>query len=158
MKQAIFPGIVGSAAAAGLGMATDRRVDRDYGMGGMGFVRRWGSAFGQNAVGQFVGDFALASAFHQDPRYHPDKKKGFGHRMGHALAAVVVTHSDSGKSEFNSSQLIGIAAAAGASTAWHHSSDRSGKYFAERFAYGVSFSAGYKVISEFLFYRNEPRN
>jgi hypothetical protein len=157
MKLAILPGLVATAGAAGLGMAKDTRLDRDYGMGAEGFARRWGSAFGQNSVGLFVGDFALASAFHQDPRYHPDKKNGFTHRLGHALAALVVTHSDSGETEFNSSHLIGIAAGAGAATAWHHQSDRAGRFFGERFGYDLAGSAIYRVISEFFFYRNEPR-
>jgi len=158
IRQALFPGILGTAAAAGIGMAADTRLDRDYGMGGMGFVRRWGSAFGENAVGVFVGDFAFASAFHQDPRYHPGKKKGFGHRLGHALAAVVVTPSDSGSNEFNSSHILGIAAATGASTAWHHQSDRTARLFGERLGYEIGSSALYNAISEFLFYRKEPRN
>jgi len=157
MKLAILPGLVATAGAAGLGMAKDTRLDRDYGMGAEGFAQRWGSAFGQNAVGLFMGDFALASAFHQDPRYHPDKSKSFGHRLGHALAALVVTRSDSGQIEFNSSHLIGIAVGAGVATAWHHQSDRSGRFFAERFGFDVAGSAIYRVLSEFLFYKNEPR-
>jgi hypothetical protein len=157
MKLAVFPGIVATAGAAGIGMAKDTRLDRDFGMGAEGFARRWGSAFGQNAVGLFVGDFALASAFHQDPRYHPDAKKGFGHRLGHALAALVVTRSDSGQSEFNSSHLMGIAAGAGVATAWHPPSDRNGRFFAERFGYDLAGSAVYRVIAEFIFYKNEPR-
>lgn len=157
IRQALFPGIIGAAAAAGVGMAVDTRLDRDYGMGGRGYVRRWGSAFGENAVGVFVGDFAFASAFHQDPRYHPDKKKGFGHRLGHALAAVVVTPTDSGSNEFNSSHLLGIAVATGAATAWHHQSDRNASLFGERFGYDVAISALYNAASEFIFYRKEPR-
>jgi hypothetical protein len=157
MKLTFLPGIVATAGAAGLGMAKDTRLDRDFGMGAEGFARRWGSAFGQNAVGLFVGDFALASAFHQDPRYHPDTKRGFSHRLGHALAAVVVTRSDSGQTEFNSSHLIGIAAGAGAATAWHPQSDRAGRFFGQRFGYDVAGSAVYRVLAEFLFYKNAPR-
>jgi hypothetical protein len=156
-KYLVFPGIVATAGAAGLGMATDTRLDRDFGMGAEGFARRWGSAFGQNAVGLFVGDFALASAFHQDPRYHPDTKPGFGHRLGHALAALVVTRSDTGQIEFNSSHLMGIAAGAGVATAWHPPSDRDGRFFAERFGYDLASSAVYRVLAEFFFYKNSPR-
>lgn len=157
MELAVFPGSVATAGAAGLGMATDTRLDRDFGVGAEGFARRWGSAFGQNAVGLVVGDFALASALHQDPRYHPDTKRGFGHRLGHALAALVVTRSDSGQMEFNSSHLTGIAAAAGVATAWHPPSDRDGRFFAERFGYDLAGSAIYRVIAEFFFYKNSPR-
>jgi hypothetical protein len=158
IKQSLFPGIVGSAAAAGLGMAVDTRADRDYGMGAEGFLDRWGSAFGQNAVGAVVGDYAFASLFHQDPRYHWSKRKGFGQRLGHALASVAVTQSDSGTSEFNSSHLLGLLVATGSATAWHHSSDRTAGIFGKRFGYDVAASALYRVIQEFLFYRKEPRN
>jgi hypothetical protein len=158
MKRIILPGIITSAATAGLSMATDSRLDRDYGMGGKGFVRRWGSYFGQSSVSRFVGDFAVASALHQDPRYHPSKKAGFGHRLAHALLATVVAQSDSGKDEFHASKLIGLAAGAGAATGWHHESDRSGPFFAQRFGWSVLGAAGYNVVAEFLVYRDEPRN
>ncbi|HXZ20471.1 MAG TPA: hypothetical protein VEG63_11015 [Candidatus Acidoferrales bacterium] len=158
IKQSLFPGILGSAGAAGLGMAENTRADRDYGMGGEGFLDRWGSAFGQNAVGAVVGDYAFASIMHQDPRYHPDTKRGFGRRLGYALKSVVVTQSDSGTNEFNASHLLGILVATGSATAWHHHSDRTAAIFGKRFGYDVASSAIYHVVEEFLFYKNEPRH
>jgi hypothetical protein len=157
IRQAIFPGLPASAGSAGIGMAVDTRLSRDYGMGARGFLRRWASGFGDNAVGLFVGDFAMASMLHQDPRYHFEKRRGFGRRLSHALAAVFVTQSDSGQNEFNVSHLTGLVVAAGASTAWHHASDRRADYFGERVGTELAGSAAYKVLSEFLFYRHEPR-
>jgi len=157
IEQALFPGLPGTALAAGIGMAADSRLDRDYGMGARGFLQRWGSAFGDNGVGIVVGDYAMASLLHQDPRYHPEKRRGFGRRLGHALAAVVITQSDGGQTEFNASHLTGLAAGAGAATAWHHASDRKARFFGERFGYELAVSAGYNVLAEFLFYRKEPR-
>lgn len=155
--RAIFPGIVASAAGAGLGMAVDTRLSRDYGMGARGFLRRWASGFGENAVGLFVGDYALASMLHQDPRYHPEKKRGFSRRLGHAIAAVFVTQTDSGAREFNASHLTGLVVGAGASTAWHRASDRGAGYFGERVGAALAGSIGYRIVEEFLFYRKEPR-
>ena len=155
--QMLFPGIPATAAAAGIGMAADSRIDRDYGMGGDGFVRRWGSAFGTNAVDLFVGDFLLASALHQDPRYHPSKRSGFGHRLGYAISRAVVTYSDTGQQQFNASDIFGTLIGAGASTAWHHSSDRRAEYFAQRFGYAELTSVGFNIVKEFIFYKNSPR-
>ncbi len=157
IKQAVFPGLLGTAFSAGIGMAADTRLDRDYGMGGRGFLRRWSSDFGDNAVGVFVGDFAAASAFHQDPRYHPENRRGFGRRLWHALAAVVVAQSDTGRTQFNTSHLTGILVGSGVSTAWHHSSDRSARLFGESLGYDLADSAGYNILAEFLFYRKHPR-
>jgi len=156
--QILFPGIPATAAAAGIGMAADTKIDRDYGMGGDGFVRRWGSAFGTNAVDLFVGDFLLASALHQDPRYHPSKRKGFGHRLGYAISRAVVTYSDSGKQEFNASDIFGTMVGTGASTAWHHTSDRKVEYWAERFGYAEATSVGFNIVKEFIFYKDYPRH
>ena len=156
--QALFPGVVGTAAAAGFGMAVDTRLSRDYGMGARGFLRRWASGFGDNAVGSFVGDFAMASLLHQDPRYHPCNRRGFGHRLGHALAAVVVTQSDTGQQEFNASHLTGIVFGSGVSTAWHRASDRRAQYFAERVGSELAGSAGYNIVTEFVFHRKDPRH
>lgn len=158
LKLTFLPGIITTAGAAGLSMATDSELDKNYGMGGNGFVRRWGSYFGQNAVVLFVGDFAMASALHQDPRYHPSKKAGFGHRLAHALLSPFVTTSDSGKNEFNASKLIGLAAGTGAATGWHHESDRSGSLFAQRFGWSLLSVAGFNAFSEFVLHRNDPRN
>ncbi len=157
IKQSLFPGLIGTAGAAGIGMAEDTRADRDYGMGAEGFLDRWGSAFGQNAVGALAGDYAFASLMHQDPRYHPDKQKGFGRRLGYALKSVLVTQTDSGASEFNSSHLLGILVGTGAATAWHHRSDRTAAIFGKRFGYDVASSAVYHVVEEFLFYKDAHR-
>ena len=155
--QMLFPGIPATAAAAGIGMATDSRLDRDYGMGGDGFVRRWGSSFGTNAVDLFVGDFVLASALHQDPRYHPSKRKGFGHRLGYAISRAVVIYSDSGKQQFNASDVFGTMIGTGAATAWHHSSDRRVEYWAERYGFAELTSVGFNIVKEFIFYKDYPR-
>jgi len=157
LKLTFLPGVITTAGAAGLSMAVDSELDKDYRMGGEGFVRRWGSYFGQNAVVLFVGDFAAASALHQDPRYHPSKKAGFGPRVIHALLSPFVTQSDSGKSEFNASKLIGLAAGTGAATGWHHQSDRSGSLFAQRFGWSLLSVAGFNTFSEFILHKNEPR-
>ena len=157
MEQIFFPGLPGAALAAGLGMASDTRLDRDYGVGARGFLERWGSDLGDNAVGIVVGDYAMASLLHQDPRYHPEKRRGFGRRLRHALSAVVITQSDSGQTEFNASHVTGLVAGDGASTAWHHASDRKARFFGERLGFELAASAGYNVLAEFLFYRKEPR-
>jgi len=158
IKDTIFTGIPSSAVTAGFSMATDSHLERDYGMGFDGFVRRWGSAFGTRAVTAFVGDFALASAMHQDPRYHPDKHKNFFHRAYHAIEAVFVCQSDDGQRQFNASKLFGITAAAGASTGWHHSSDQGVDLFGERVGYGAMSAAIFNGIAEFIFWRHYDRH
>ena len=46
-------------------------------------------------------------------------------RQGYAISRVFVTRTDSGKSQFNYSEVLGSAIAAGISTTYHPASDRT---------------------------------
>lgn len=155
--EAIFPGFLGGAVAAGLSMATDSDLERGYGMGGKGFVRRWGAATAQNATDLFVGDFVMASLLRQDPRYHPSSRKGFGRRLGWAISRVFVTQSDKGTRQFNASHLFGMAAGAAASNGWHRDRDRGGSETGQRFGYDLLGSAIANIGREFIHFRKYPR-
>jgi hypothetical protein len=155
--ESIFPGLLGGAIAAGMSMATDADLERGYGMGGRGFVRRWGAATAENATDLFMGDFVMASLLRQDPRYHPSAHKGFGRRVGWAISRVFVTQSDKGTQQFNVSHLFGIAAGAAASNAWHHDVNRGGIETGERFGYDLLNAAVANIFREFIHFRHSPR-
>jgi hypothetical protein len=62
---------------------------------------------------QFLSNLALPVALRQDPRYVPAFIEGsFGERMWHAVSAIAVTRSDSGRLVPNYSKLGGTVAAA----------------------------------------------
>ncbi len=157
ISEAIWPGLFGGAVAAGISMATDSDLERGYGMGGKGFVRRWGAASAENATDLFVGDFMMASLLRQDPRYHPSAHRGFGRRLGWAISRVFVTQSDKGTQQFNASHLFGIAAGAAASNGWHHDVNRGGPETAQRFGYDLLGSAMANIAREFIHFRKYPR-
>ncbi len=158
VSEAIFPGLLGGAVAAGLSMASDADLERGYGMGGKGFVRRWGAASAENATDLFMGDFVMASLLRQDPRYHPSPHKGFGRRVGWAISRVFVTQSDKGTQQFNASHLFGMAAGAAASNGWHRDRDRGGKETGERFGYDLLNAAVANIFREFIHFRKFPRS
>lgn len=155
--ESIWPGAAGAAIGAGIGMATDASLERGYGMGGIGFARRFAANLGENATDLVVGDFVLASIGHQDPRYHPSPRKGFGRRLGWAISRVFVTQSDSGSRQFNYSHLIGIASGAAVANAWHRDRDRGGKETGERFGFDLISSIAANLGREFWDFRKAPR-
>jgi hypothetical protein len=57
--------------------------------------------------------------FHQDPRFYTLGHGGFRKRSWYAVTRVLVTRTDSGKSNFNFSEVIGSGAAAGLSTVYY---------------------------------------
>jgi hypothetical protein len=157
IKLMFIPGVFQAAALAGISMATDSSLERDYGQGAKGFVRRWGSDFGVTSTKLFIGDFALASALHIDPRYHPSKSKSIGARLGHAILHTFVTQTDSGKRTFNAPQVFGILCAAAASNGWHHVSDQGAGNTGKRIGGGLGGSVGFSIFQEFVVYHDAPR-
>jgi hypothetical protein len=109
---------------AGLGQASDS--DPSYGQGAQGYAKRYGTAYGDNAIENFMAYAVFPSVLHQDPRYYQLGQGGFRKRAVHAISRVVLTRSDSGQTQFNYSELLGAGSAAAISTyAYHPQSERS---------------------------------
>jgi len=99
--------------------------DPSYGQGFGGYAKRYGAAFADTAIENFMVGAVFPSVFHQDPRYYQSGKGGFFRRAGHAALQVFITRSDSGKRQFNYSEWAGSAVAAALSNTYHPPHDRT---------------------------------
>jgi hypothetical protein len=97
--------------------------DSAYGQGWGAYGARYGTAFGDNMVENFMVGAILPSILHQDPRYYQLGKGSFVHRTGYAIGRIFVTRSDSGHKQFNYSEIFGSAIGAGISTYSYHPRD-----------------------------------
>jgi hypothetical protein len=96
-----------------------------------GYAKRFGTACGDQMIGNMMTEGLLPAAFHQDPRYF---RLGTGpklHRTLHALEAIEVARMDSGRLSFNFSEWGGNAVAAAIGNAcypdtrdWHDNLER----------------------------------
>jgi hypothetical protein len=68
---------------------------------------------------------AFPSLLRQDPRYYRMGTGGLPQRALYAASRVFVTRTDSGKKQFNFSELFGRATAAAISNAYHPAGDRT---------------------------------
>jgi hypothetical protein len=93
------------AMLAGIGQATNS--ESSYGQGAEGYGKRYGLVFADGIMENFMVGAILPSALHQDPRFYQTSKGSFMHRLGYAMSRVVVTRSDSGKEQFNYSEILG---------------------------------------------------
>jgi hypothetical protein len=109
------------AILAGISQASDGEAG--YGQGAAGYGKRYGSAYADIAIEFFMTGAILPSMLKQDPRYYQLGKGSFVHRTGYAVSRIFVTHSDSGHTQFNFSEVAGSAASAGISTYSYHPSD-----------------------------------
>lgn len=105
------------ALEAGVNQASNSNPT--FGQGFKGYGKRYALAFGDNTVENFMTGAVFPSVLRQDPRYFRLGEGGFLRRAKYAALRVVVTRGDSGKPEFNYSEIFGAASAAGISNAYH---------------------------------------
>ena len=109
---------------AGISQAQDS--EPGYGQGAEGYGKRYGSAFADGTIENFMTGAVLPSLLHQDPRFFQSGQGGFGRRTGYAVSRIFVTRTDSGRQQFNFSEVLGSAASASISTySYHPSGDRT---------------------------------
>lgn len=108
---------------AGISQASNS--EPGFGQGAAGYGKRYGAAFADNSIENFMTGAILPSLLRQDPRYYELGKGGFWHRTGYSISRIFVTRTDSGKNQFNFSEVVGSAVFAGISNAYHPASDRT---------------------------------
>lgn len=91
-----------------------------YGQGAEGYAKRFGTAFADGTIENFMTSAILPSVLHQDPRYFQLGHGSFMHRTLYAMSRNLITRTDSGKNQFNFSEVVGGALAAGISTYSYH--------------------------------------
>lgn len=133
---------------AGLGQASNS--DPSYGQGWQGYGKRYGTTYADNFTENFMAYAVLPTVLHQDPRYYQLGHGGFFRRSWHAVSRLLITRSDSGKTQFNTSELGGAAAAAAISTySYHVSSERSFGNVVSVWGTQMSWDAVTYMIKEF---------
>src|SRR5437879_2464224 len=79
---------------AGLSQLDNRY--REFGQGGQGYAKRYGVAFADQAIRNYITEGILPSVLHEDIRYFRLARGGAWKRIGYAITGVLVTHSDAG--------------------------------------------------------------
>jgi hypothetical protein len=102
------------------GISQAENSEPGYGQGAAGYGKRFGSALADGTIENFMTGAILPSLLHQDPRFFQSGSGGFWRRTGYAMSRSFVTRTDSGGSQFNFSEIVGGALAAGISTYSYH--------------------------------------
>jgi hypothetical protein len=135
-------------AQAGIGQATNHQSG--YGQGAAGYGKRYGAAFADGTIQDFMTGAILPSLLHQDPRYFQSGRGGFWHRTGYAMSRIVITRGDSGRRQFNFSEVIGSGAAASIGTyCYYPRSDRSASNVMTVWGTQLGIDAFITVLREF---------
>jgi hypothetical protein len=112
------------AALAGISQA--QNSEPGYGQGAAGYGKRYGTAFADGTIENFMVGAVFPSLLRQDPRFYQRGTGTFWHRTGYAISRIFVTRTDSGHAQFNFSEFLGSALGAGISTySYHPRADRT---------------------------------
>jgi hypothetical protein len=102
------------------GISQAQNSEPGYGQGWEGYAKRYGAAFADGTIENFLTSAVLPSILKQDPRFFQSSEGGFTRRTGYAISRIFVTRTDSGGTQFNYSEVVGSALAAAISTNTYH--------------------------------------
>lgn len=138
----IFVGIQSSVS-----MAT--KSTPQFHQGAAGYARYYWHTFADTADENLWVEGILPSALHEDNRYYTLGHGNIFKRAGYAFTRTLVTRSDTGHETFNASEIIGAGAAAGISSAYYPSADRTWTKVGQRWLTSTIIDGGTFVFKEF---------
>jgi hypothetical protein len=131
------------------GISQAENSEAGYGQGARGYAKRYGSMFADGTIENFTTGALFPSLIHQDPRYYQLGEGKFLHRAGYAVTRIFVTRTDSGRRQFNYSEVTGSAVAAGISNAYHPIGDRNFGNTMSVWATDMGWDSFILVVKEF---------
>ena len=90
-----------------------------FGQGVEGYSRSFGASYGDIIIGNYMTEAIYPALLHQDPRYF---RRGIGSRwtrLGYAMGQIFWTHTDSDRTQFNYSEILGNSTAVAISEAYY---------------------------------------
>jgi hypothetical protein len=90
-----------------------------FGQGVRGYAHYFGTAYADYVIGDYMTEAVFPTILHQDPRYF---RRGTGSgwsRLGYAAGQIFWTHNDSGRGQFNFSEIAGNSTAVAISMAYY---------------------------------------
>ena len=135
-----------AALFAGEGQLTN--ANQSFRQGAAGYGKYFGAAYADLAVGDYMTEAIYPSLLHQDPRYF---RRGTGtgwSRLGYAMGQILWTHGDSGRTQFNFSELIGNSTAVAISNAYY-SDNRTASNAVSKLGVQLGVDMAANVLKEF---------
>jgi hypothetical protein len=135
-----------TAFISGIGQVTNGNPS--FGQGMEGYAKRFGTAYADFAIENVLTEGIFPTLLHQDPRYFR-RREGTGRsRLGYAISRLFITRADSGRNQFNCSEVVGSATSLAISNAYYPEGHSFGNNIG-RYAVQLGFDAASNVLKEF---------
>jgi hypothetical protein len=138
--------IVLASIAGGEGQLTN--ANRSFGQGGAGFARYFGAAYGDIAIADYLTEGVFPALLHQDPRYFRKGQGSGWSRLRYAARQIFWTHTDSGSTQFNYSEIAGNATGVAISNAYY-ADNRTAGDAADKLGVQIGVDMAGNVLKEF---------
>jgi hypothetical protein len=140
----------GTVVLAGLfgGYGQLTNSNQSFGQGAAGFARYFGTAYGDFVIGDYMTEAIFPTLLHQDPRYFRKSTGSGWSRLGYAMGQIIWTHDDSGRTQFNYSEIAGNSVAVAISTAYYVD-NRTAQDAASRLGMQLGVDMAANVLKEF---------
>ena len=137
--------------AALIGSAYGQAVNSPsgYHQGFDGYAKRFGADMARAASDNLFGNFLLASALHQDPRFFVKKNLSFKESVKYAGVRLIFTRGDSGAKVFNYSGLIGPLMGEGLANAYYPEQNRTAGSTLTRYASDLGWKFGGNLLRQY---------
>ena len=107
------------------GVADARNSTPEFRQGAAGYARYYWHTYADYADENLWVEFIFPAALRQDSRYYTLGRGGFPKRLAYSFSRLAITRTDSGHEAFNASEIFGAGAAAGISSLYYPSQERT---------------------------------
>ena len=135
-------------AAAFAGQAQLADSERSFGQGVNGSARYFVTSYADWAIGNFMTEALYPTLLRQDPRYFRRSTGTGWSRFGYAVGQIFRTHSDSGRTQFNFSEIAGNSTAVAISSAYYPDT-RDAQNAATKLGIQIGVDMASNILKEF---------
>jgi len=146
-EDSFDPGTAVLAALFG-GEAGLTKSTPSFGQGPSGYTRYLAASFADFTTGNYMTEAIYPSVLHQDPRYFRRGEGCVWSRMGSAVSQILWTRTDTGRRQFNLSEILGNATSVAVSNAYYPD-NRNASDAATKFSIQIGVDLGANILKEF---------
>jgi hypothetical protein len=136
-----------TGALAGIDMAG--KSQPAFGQGAEGYGKYYWHVFVDGGIENYMTEAIVPVLTREDPRYYTMGKGGFVKRTGYAVSRLFITRTNSGKSTFNLSEIVGAGAAAGIGNTYYPAESNPWVKTYQRWGTQVGLDGVFNTLKEF---------
>jgi hypothetical protein len=135
-------------AAAFAADAQLTNANPSFGQGVKGYAHYLGASYGDFVIGNYMSEAIYPALLHQDPRYFRRAIGSGWSRLGYSVGQIFWTHTDSDRTQFNYSEILGNSTAVAISNAYYPD-NRNAADAVTKLGFQIGVDMASNVLKEF---------